>query len=160
MKHIIDEADIKSTLEFLNVKVFAPGKVHPIWINSNYNSNSILKANVQVKIACGTYILQSTRARFNQYQVSRVCPLCRASDETPQHFLLQLWMYRQLFIDELKALVGGINKEELQALILDPFMVDMLGVMATGDMMGCLYSLSRSLCYALHVRRSTLLACV
>ena len=82
MKHVIDEAETKSTPEFLNVKAFAPGKVHPIWINSNYNSNSILKANVQVEMACGTYILQSTRARFNQYQVSRVCPLCKASDET------------------------------------------------------------------------------
>ena len=163
VKRIIDEAETKSTLEFLNVKAFAPGKVHPIWINSNYNSNSILKANVQVKMACGTYILQSTRARFNQYQVSRVCPLCRASDETLQHFLLRcisLQSTRQLFIDELKALVGGINEEELQALILDPSMVDILGVMTTGDMMGCLYSLSRSLCYALHVRRSILLACV
>ena len=89
--------------------------------------------------------------------------LCRALDETLQHFLLHcksLQSTRQLFIDELKALVGGINEEELQALILDPSMVDTLGVMTIGDMMGCLYSLSRSLCYALHVRCSTLLACV
>ena len=83
--------------------------------------------------------------------------------ETLQHFHLQcksLQFTRQLFIDELKALVGGINEEELQALILDPYMVDILGVETTGDMMGRLYSLMRSLCYALHVRRSTLLVCV
>ena len=51
---------------------------------------------------------------------------------------------RHLFIDELKALVSCINEEELQALILDPSMVDIHAARTTGDMMGCLYSLSRT----------------
>ena len=76
-KTILQEAENKSILEFLNIASYKPGKVHPIWTNCKHNSNSLLKAYAQVKLPCGSYILQSIRAKFNQYQVSKLCPLCR-----------------------------------------------------------------------------------
>ena len=78
-KVIIKEAEQMSTLEFLNISSYTPGKVHPMWTNCKYNANSLLKAFAQVT---HIYLLQSVRARSNQYQVSRLCPLCQESDET------------------------------------------------------------------------------
>ena len=70
-KTILQEAENKSTLEFLNIASYTPGKVHPIWTYCKHNSNSLLKVYAQVKLSCGSYILQSIRAKFNQYQVSK-----------------------------------------------------------------------------------------
>ena len=88
-----------------------------------HSSNSLLKAYVQVKLSCGSYILQSVRARFNQFQVSKLCPLCREADETLQHFILHcgvLEQTRHSFINEIRKLVGSVNNEKLLGLILDP----------------------------------------
>ena len=92
VKIIIDEAETKSTLEFLNVKVLSPGKVHPIWINSNYNSNSILKANVQVKMALEHIYYRaqepdSTSIKYPGYAhfVGLQMRLCNVSFSTANH---------------------------------------------------------------------------
>ena len=126
-KTILQEAEKqnknKSTLEFLSIASYTPGKVHPIWTNCKHNSNSLLKAYAQVKLSSGSYILRSIRAKFNQYQVSKLCTLCRELDETLQHFILHcvtLQSIRQSFINALYELVGSTNDEELLRLILDP----------------------------------------
>ena len=67
------EAEVKSTLKFLNSASYAPGKIHTVWVKCEHNSNSLLKAYVQVKLSCGSYILQSVRARFNQFLKSPNC---------------------------------------------------------------------------------------
>ena len=87
-REIIQEPETKSTLKFLNKALYAPGKVHPIRTQCKHNSNSLLKAYAQVKLTCGSYVLQSVRAQFCQFQVSKMCLLCREEDETIQHFIL------------------------------------------------------------------------
>ena len=122
-KEITQEAETKSTLKFLNKALYAPGKVHPIWTQCKHNSNSLLKAYAQVKLTCGSYVLQSVRAKFNQFQVSKLCPLCREEDETMQHFILhcsELESTRASFISALCDLVVCEDNEELLGLILDP----------------------------------------
>ena len=47
-KVIIKEAEHKSTLEFLNIASYTPGKVHPMWTHCKYNAISLLKAFAQV----------------------------------------------------------------------------------------------------------------
>lgn len=160
-KVIIQEAENKSTLEFLNIASYTPGKVHPIWTNCKFNANSLLKAYAQVKLSCGTYILQSVKARFNQYQVSRLCPLCQKSDETLQHFILHCGAFqstRQAFIDALYDVVGFTSDEELLRLILDPSRTCMHIGSINESWSSRIYSLTRGLCYALHVQRNTILA--
>ena len=122
-KVIIQETEAKSTLKFLNSASYAPGKIHPVWAKCKHNANSLLKAYVQVKLSCGSYILQSVRARFNQFQVSKLCPLCREADETMQHFILHCGVMartRHSFINEIRELVGSVNNEKLLGLILGP----------------------------------------
>ena len=41
---------------------------------------------MHVKLATGTYILKANRARFNQFAVSTMCPLCRDGSEDIRHF--------------------------------------------------------------------------
>ena len=67
---------------------------------------------------------KSYTSKFNQYQVSKLCLLCRESDETLQHFILQcvsLQSTRRSVINALYELVGSANDEELLRLILDPY---------------------------------------
>ena len=155
-KEIIQEAETKSTLKFLNKALYAPGKVHPIWTQCKHNSNSLLKAYAQVKLTCGSYVLQSVRAKFNQFQVSKLCPLCREEDETMQHFILHR---RVSFLSALCDLVVCEDNEELLGLILDPSTACMLEENSdSGETQ--IFSLARGLCYALHVYRNTLLASV
>ena len=45
-------------------------------VKCHYNQHRVHKAFVHVKLSVGTYILQSNKARFNQFQVSKLCPLC------------------------------------------------------------------------------------
>ena len=55
-------------------------------------------------MSVGTYILLSNRARFNQFTVANVCPLCQLDDETLDHFLLrcrELQLAREPFINQL-----------------------------------------------------------
>ena len=73
----MQEAEAKSTLKFLDSASYAPGKIHIVWAKCKHNSNSLLKAYVQVKLSSGSYIFNSVRARFNQFHVSKLCPLCR-----------------------------------------------------------------------------------
>ena len=110
---------------------------------------------------CRSYILQSIRAKFNQYQVSKLCPLCRESDETLQHFILQcvtLQSTRRSFINALYEIVGSTNDEELLRLILDPSTACAHSGNSDEPWLTHIYSLTRRLCFALHVQRNTLLA--
>ncbi|MEW8546489.1 MAG: reverse transcriptase domain-containing protein, partial [Candidatus Thiodiazotropha sp.] len=160
-KIVIQEAENKSTLEFLNIASYTPGKVHPVWTKCKHNANSLLKAYAQVKLMCGTYILQSLRAKFNQYQVSMLCPLCKRTDETLQHFILHcdaLRPARQSFMDTLHKLVGCTSDEKLFRVILDPSVACLPSGGGDESCSTRIYSLTRSLCYALHVQRNTLLA--
>ena len=43
---------------------------------------------MKMKIATGTYILQSTRAAFNQNEVDPTCQLCTEEPENLEHFIL------------------------------------------------------------------------
>ena len=43
---------------------------------------------VKLKLAAGTYILQTNRAAFNQNDAKPTCLLCNDGDETLEHFLL------------------------------------------------------------------------
>ena len=156
---IIQEAEAKSTLKFLNSASYAPGKIHTVWVKCKHNSNSLLKAYVQVKLSCGSYILQSVRARFSQFQVSKLCPLCREADETMQHFILHcgvLEQTRHSFINEIREFVGSVNNEKL----LGSFDGWCAEENHDSHWETHIFSLTRELCYALHVQRNTLLASI
>ena len=51
---------------------------------------AIKKAGIKARLMIGTYVLQSNRAKFNQYKVDPTCTLCGDEPEDQEHFLPKL----------------------------------------------------------------------
>ena len=83
------EASEKSSLKFLNTQNYKIGEVHYLWKNAGFNLMAIKKAGLKAKLMTGTYVLQSNRAKFNQYSVDPTCLLCGDDAEDMIHFLLK-----------------------------------------------------------------------
>ena len=163
---ILEEATQKATLKYLNCDNYRPGKVHSLWTSAGLNFYSVHRAYVHVKLATDTYILQANLARFNQFAMSTMSPLCSDGTEDIRHFLLQcshLESSRRRFMDELERICDPIfgshitreqQEELLVRLVMDASMVqDMVGEAATDETQ----QLGRGLCSALHVKRSACL---
>ena len=86
----IFEADIqtKSTLRLFSKDEWIPGKPHNMWRDTNQDARDIRRGCVKARMLTGTYILQSNRAKFNQYDVDPTCTMCSAAQESMTHFLL------------------------------------------------------------------------
>ena len=54
-----------------------------------FNLMAIKKAGFKAKLMTGTYVLQSNRAKFNQYSVDPTCPLCGEDTDDMIHYLLK-----------------------------------------------------------------------
>ena len=100
--------------------------------------------------------------------MSKLCPLCNRNDETVEHFLLrcgELHSVRKPFVRQIVLLLESTMNtttrvwegDDMVQLILDP--TTLLSWCGTEDdsALDQLFSVARSLCYALHVRRSALL---
>ena len=74
------------SLEFLTEGINI-GKVHPM-LTTSVNARDICCLPSRIKIATGTYILQSKRAAFNSYKMDPTCRLCNQEEETVTHFLI------------------------------------------------------------------------
>ena len=130
-KVIIAEASLKSTLRYLNFENCKAGRVHQLWSSARYNQHSVHKAFIHVTLSLGTYILQSNKARFNQFAVSKLCPLCYWEDESVEHFLLrccdlqvvrepyvhQIWLLLESSMDTIARAWTG---DDMVQLIMDP----------------------------------------
>ncbi|MEW8548514.1 MAG: reverse transcriptase domain-containing protein, partial [Candidatus Thiodiazotropha sp.] len=129
-RHWTDEIKHKATLynslKFLHCENYRPGIKHPL-LHEVLGVRDVTRIHVKLKLVTGTYILQTNRAIFNQNQVSPVCMLCHAADETTHHFLLScsaLESVRQPVLLEIqniyvKYLGETVNTEVLLRLILD-----------------------------------------
>lgn len=82
-----DRASLYTSLQYLVVDNYACGKSHHL-LKSCRNAREIHRTHTKLKLATGTYILQTNRAAFNQNMVDPTCLLCKGAEETLQHFLL------------------------------------------------------------------------
>ena len=69
------EASEKSSLKCLNVQNYQ--SIHYFLKNAVFNLMAIKKADIKARLMTGTYVLQSNRAKFNQYKIDPTCTLCR-----------------------------------------------------------------------------------
>ena len=65
------------------------GKPHLIWNNVGNNTIDVKRGITKARMLTGVYMLQTTKSRFNQYEVEQICPLCRLAAEDLQHMLLR-----------------------------------------------------------------------
>ena len=64
-------------------------------------------AEVKVRLLTGTYILQSNRAKFNQFNEGPTCQLCNKYPETREHFLITCEAFhvlRTVSMNKIRAL--------------------------------------------------------
>ena len=102
------EASEKSSLKFLNTQNYKIGEVHYLWKNAGFNLIAIKKADFKAKLMKGTYVLQSNRAKFNQYSVYPMCLLCGDNAEDMIHFLLKcrcLSEPRDQFMEKISSIL-------------------------------------------------------
>ena len=84
-----EEAADKSSLTNCNLTEMTTGKSHLIWNNVGNNTTDVKRGITKDRMLTGVYMLQTTKSRFNQYEVDQICPLCRLAAEDHQHMLLR-----------------------------------------------------------------------
>ena len=105
---MIKEADTKSSLVWLNLQMIEPKKPHHLWPNYGCSSSLRQAASIRAKLISGSYILQSNRARFNQFKVNSSCPLCNFECEDVPHFFLECPMLEKArgnSVEHIKAMI-------------------------------------------------------
>jgi hypothetical protein len=157
---ITTDAEKKSTLEYLNINAYDPGRLHPVWSSTNLNPHDIRRATAKVKILTGTYQLE-TRVAI-QRGTSAICSLCSETEETTTHFLLECPELQEVrsrhmaaIQESLEGLVGCSRAQEymhdhtqLTHIILDASQNDWSNTLETQYLK--LEKHTRCLCYGLH----------
>ncbi|MCG8033679.1 MAG: endonuclease/exonuclease/phosphatase family protein [Candidatus Thiodiazotropha taylori] len=156
----------KSTLKYCNIPCLQIGQTHHVWDSIESTRLEVRRGVIKCRIVTGTYIVQTLRSKFNQYQIDSTCPLCRAEDEDIEHMLLRcsaLHSTRKEPFKKLKDYIVGItdinfwrsffsNKENLIKLIIDCSQLTELQTVTNMDIL-TVERLSRNLCFALHTKR-------
>jgi hypothetical protein len=84
----LGEIHCRSSLQYLDTLEIKQYETHAIWplIATSFE---VQAAAYRAKMVTGSYILQSTRARYNQHDVDPICPVCTEAPEDMPHFLLE-----------------------------------------------------------------------
>ena len=103
-------AALYPSLEYLVVGNYACGRIHYL-LKSCKNAiyREVHRVHTKLKIATGTYILQTNRASFNQNEVDPTCMMCRNGDGTMQHFLLQCPVLSEIRDPVIKLVVAYVT---------------------------------------------------
>ncbi|KAK3086834.1 hypothetical protein FSP39_024241 [Pinctada imbricata] len=168
-KRIKQQALTYSSLEYLSVGHYNPGKIHPLLriTETQTQSREVNRLPVKTKLVTGTYSLQSTRAAFNNLDVDPTCLLCKTSTETLEHFILHCTKLQhvrvQILCDIASACGENINFSQLCTsdqlrIILDVYStVDVVHNKNT-EYLAEIDRHTRRLCHALHCERKKLFA--
>ena len=111
---LLGQAQHLSSLKHINllqVDIAHPHLLLTMPITSAYDANRLL---VKMNFMMGTYILQSTRAAFNQNAIDDTCRLCNETSETMPHFMITcsiLAVVRDPIINELQLEYETITSE-------------------------------------------------
>lgn len=164
-----EDATDKSSMNHMNTNEMRVGKTHQVWSTLSTNCREITQAGVKARLLTNTYVLQSNRAKFNQYKVDDTCLLCENEPEDRCHFLLRcsaleaprthhLKQLMEIVVNESSAEEASIivnNQQLTLQLILDcshPSITSILTMSPTT--IDSIERISRKLCYILHRHRS------
>ncbi len=158
-----EQASQKSSLAQLIVETTTPNK---IWSVCKGRTHLVEAATIRARLLTGRYLLQSNRARFNQFQVDPTCPLCGDGSETTQHFLLEcvcLDQARAHWVGQMAGIMEedqdnspNTNEEWCQAILNGGAFVRE-GTILGGKKQDLLEIIASRLCFALHRERDLLL---
>ena len=152
-----NEANEKSTLKFINIDEWEPGKAHPIWSTASTDPLSIYRATIHAQIAVQRYPLNGCHTSGSK---SEICPCCKNGAETLTHFLLHcelLEEQRNKFLPPIKKILLECNLGTNDESTLLQAIMDSSAMTTNQDLVHSITSLSRSLCFKLHEKRAKLL---
>ena len=166
LKRLQNDATAKATLKYLAIKHLEIGTSHPLWKMKSKTRIAVKKSIIKARIIIGTLVLQKDRHRFNKFDVSSTCPMCRLEDEDIIHFLLKCSLlagsrqepFRLLKNEVINNSEDGTwlktfnNDERITTLIIDCRNYSET-FMENTSVMDRIEELSIELCYRLYVRR-------
>jgi hypothetical protein len=126
MDNITQAARLYPSLHALNTEMYKPECCHPIVKSVTSLPADSRRVGAHLRLVTGTCILQSKKARYNQYAVDPTCLLCKNGPETSVHFLMEckaLDEPRSRALMRIGQTVDGISELETSVstqLILDP----------------------------------------
>ena len=89
----IQGTDGRSGREILPAMAWRPGmstwQATSIVAEGGCCARTRIAASYRAKLKAGSYILQTTRNKFNQFEINRKSPLCQEQDEDLPHFLIE-----------------------------------------------------------------------
>ncbi len=153
----------KSSLSWLNLQECKPNQAHQIWQAAKGNTYRVEAATIRARMLVGKYMLQATRARYNQNAVNPACLLCDGPREDMVHLIAvcpALEQVRQPKKSNLEAMLHreGMcppdNDHEWCRLILNGGTIHTdttHGKMTSG--LAALQQMCSILCWALHKER-------
>ena len=164
---IKQSAELYSSLKYLCADEYWPGNRHQLIRHVN-GPREVPRVSTRLKLATGTYILQSTRAAFNQNAVDPTCMLCGQAPETVEHFLVEcsaLEDTRQPIIEELQQCCSELLPEthvhnDIVQIILDPSRLIPMKRGTLSPKQIDLHRQAKRLCHSLHLERYQKLAII
>ena len=159
-------------MSFLNVEGCSVGNVHPCWSTVDNTVMDVRRAVIKACILTGTYYLQADRDKFQKKGITSMCPLCSATSEDRLHFLTacaSLAQIRQPYIVKIEeklleqntracvsSVIGDLTL--LAQLVIDcSSRVIAQRLRITNSISRDVEILSRELCFALHLKRCSIL---
>ena len=116
--------------------------------------------HTKLKLATGTYMLQTNRSSFNQNMVDPTCSFCKSAEETTQHFLLEcpeLAVTRKPIIDSLLEAFSGVCNPAYDNVTLLKLVIDCSALLDFNtqsiDKLSNVEFQARRLCFALGCER-------
>ena len=106
---IIGEAERHRSLQFINIRPFTPGKSHPLLNVITGSARVASRLHDRLKVATGTYVLQTNRVTYNQNDCDSTCLLCGDDDETLSHFLLKCPALKEIRCPILREILKARN---------------------------------------------------
>ena len=167
-EHIEGCAKLYPTLQYLSTH-YIPGKTHPIVNLSSRSIKEVQRIIVKLRIATGNYKLMTDMAYYNKNKnLSAVCPMCKLTDESLEHFLLRCTALSEIrhsivneIIDHYNNLYHKYHLDDdtsLLQIIIDPNILKLKNSKIDSVELENIEFHSRRLCYTLHSKRAKLLS--
>ncbi|CAC5407671.1 unnamed protein product [Mytilus coruscus] len=157
----------KSTLNRLDTNSIKIGETHPVWNSALNIPDETKRAIVKARILTGTYMLQSNKAKFGIDNVDATCPICFIEDENLIHFITRCPAFEGirrnhygLIKQQIVLKIGNEqwnekfrNRDIICQLITDCTKLAGEYLQHDSELMNNIETISRKMCYDLHVKR-------
>ena len=130
-EHVKSRALMYTTLEYLPVDKYYPGKKHWLLQHSGI-AKEIPTVHLKLKIVTGTYILQVNRSTFNQNEIDPTCLMCKEEPETVDHFLIRCStladVRKPIDMDSILRCAECFIQAPIETQVLTQLLLDCVGV--------------------------------